>query len=213
MTKKTFLVSIVLAVVLILCGATGLMAKPGPEEMDLSGLTLSDIENLYPMSTEAEAAIVHSSPGVPFIANGIRYEPEKVSLFDGQRLRFVFDAKGVLHAFTSAKGLEQFVSAEFGQPEQMDIPDMGLLSSLYGRFWEHMGYTGRARFVAGGIGLGSLGSLNNQISSAKVDAGLTAGVLFDDVYYQGDYFVIPGGTKYYLLVAFNDRASSLAVFQ
>lgn len=216
MKKTKFLLSIILAATLVLYSATGLMAQSGPEEpkeMDLSGLTLSEIESLFPMSAEKEAAIVHSSPGVPFVVDGIRYEPEEVSLFNGQRLGFVFDSNGILHAFTSTKDLEQFVSAEFSQAGQPNTTDMESLSSLYGSFWENLGYTGRSLFVAGGIGLASLGSLNNQISSSKVDIGLTAGVLFNGVYYQGDYFYIPGGTKYYLLVKFNDLASSLVVLQ
>jgi len=113
MIKKTFLISIVLTTLLILCSATGLIAKAESEEIDISGLTISEIENLFPMSAEAELAIKHASPGISFVVDGVVYKPGEVSLFDGQRLRFAFDTKGTLYAFTSAKDLEEFIEFSY----------------------------------------------------------------------------------------------------
>ena len=209
MIKKTFLISIVLTISLILSSATGLIAKPESEEIDISGLSISEIENLFPMSAEAEAAITHTSPGVSFVVDGIGYKPEEVSLFDGQRLRFAFDTKGTLYAFTSAKGFEEFIAEEYGKSELSDEPMMGIESTPRAKFWEHMGYTGQIKSVAAGIAYYSIGSLNNKISSADVDGGMTGALLYDYEYFQGDSFFIPGGTRYYLLMQFNDLTSSI----
>ena len=198
---------------LILGSTTGLIAKPESEEIDISGLSISEIENLFPMSAEAEAAIKHASPGISFMVDGIGYKPEEVSFFDGQRLRFAFDAKGTLHAFTSAKGLEDFITGEYGNPEQSDTSMMGMESTTMAKFWEHMGYSGQIKAIAAGMSSSSLGSINNKISSADVDGGMRGALLYDYENFQGDSFFIPGGTRYYLLMYFNDLASSIYTLQ
>jgi hypothetical protein len=108
--------------------------------------------------------------------------------------------------------LEKFITKEYGESNQNN--DEQIKSrSLYASFWEDMGYEGWCLSVSPGVYIEDLGSKNDQISSARVDAGITAAVLFEDEDYEGDYFYIPGGTNYYLLVAFNDMASSLAVLE
>ena len=88
---KKILISVFLMIILVLCSATVVTAEPESNVIDLSGFTIADLENMFPMSAEEEAAIVHESPGVPFIVVDVRYDPEEIGLFNGQRLRFVFD--------------------------------------------------------------------------------------------------------------------------
>jgi len=76
-----------------------------------------------------------------------------------------------------------------------------------------MGYEGWNLTVSPGLAIGDLGSKNDEMSSTRVDSGITAAVLFEDEDLQGDYFYIPGGTNYYILIAFNDLTSSLAVLE
>lgn len=210
--QKTLIVSIGLALLLVLSSVTGVIAKSELDQIDLSGLTLSEIEALFPMSTEAEAAIVHVVPEVPVIIDGVRYKPGEITLFNGQRLRFVVDTDGVLRAFTTVKGLEQFIAEEFGQPASRGVE---LLSLAYGRFYEHIYYSGWALWVGPGIGISDLGFFHDKISSVQVDQGITAGVLWEHEYFTGSYFWVSGGSSYPSLVPYgwNDRASSLMVFQ
>jgi hypothetical protein len=175
-------------------------------------ITISDFEAMFPMSKEAETSIVHKPPGVPIIINSVCYKSEDVTLFNGQRLRYIFNNNGILYAFTSVEGLEKFITKEYGELKQTN--DEQIKSrSLYANFWEDMGYEGWCLSVSSGVYIEDLGPKDNQISSAGVDSGITAAVLFEDEDYEGDYFYIPGGTNYYLLMTFNDMTSSLAVLE
>jgi hypothetical protein len=78
--------------------------------VDLRGLTPADMEKLYPMSSEAEAAIIHEDLPCPVIVDGVRYEGNQISLFNGKRLYYVIGENGILYAFTTAEGLEQYQS-------------------------------------------------------------------------------------------------------
>lgn len=207
MLNKMF-VSFILALLLIFLNLVVLSAQPDVATLDISGMTISDLENEFTMSKESEAAIAHKPLGMPVIIDGVKYESNEIQVFNGQRLRYVFDNNGLLHGFTSVKDLEEFIAVKFSQAEPEIVRD-----SLYANFWEHMGYEGWNLTVSPGIAIGDLGSKNDEMSSARVDSGITAAVLFEDEDLQGDYFYIPGGTNYYLLIAFNDLTSSLAVLE
>ena len=73
------------------------------------GTTPGQIEAMYPMSPEAEKAIVHEIPECPVvIIDGIKYDSKDISLFNGVRLRFTTDDNGNLYAFTTAQGWSNF---------------------------------------------------------------------------------------------------------
>ena len=76
-------------------------------------LSLSEITAMYPMSPEDEAAIVHTTPQVPVIINGIKYDPEDVVLFNGQRLHFTVGKDKQLYAFSDVKELEEFLYSQY----------------------------------------------------------------------------------------------------
>ena len=84
----------------------------GQGQIDVTGMTPADVEALFPDSEEA--AIVHQVPNYPVIVDGVRYKPEEISRFNGQVLRFVWDEQaeeeeGVIYAFTTVEGLEQYL--------------------------------------------------------------------------------------------------------
>ncbi|AKG53256.1 hypothetical protein DGWBC_0577 [Dehalogenimonas sp. WBC-2] len=89
-------------------------AYPENYTHDLSGvnstgvrpLRPSEVEAMYPMSAEAEAAIVHVIPMVPVNVDGTWYKAEEITLFNGQRLHFTEDKGGSLFAFTDAKSMD-----------------------------------------------------------------------------------------------------------
>ncbi len=215
MSRKSILAGIAITVFMIFSGSAGILAKPGPREIDISGLDLSQIESLFPSLKAADAALVHATPKIPFQIEGITYQPDEVSLFDGQRLWYVFDNSGALLAFTSPQELEAFVEVEYATPQAIEQSAMTatLTSTLYARFYKDIDYSGGAIYVRPGMGVSSLGYFDNIISSARVDAGIDGAALFDLEYFQGDVFWIPGGVRYYWLMAFDDMASSIMVFQ
>ena len=118
---------------------------------DLRGLSPSDIEKLYPMPPEAEAAIVHADLQVPVIIDGIRYEGSEISLFDGKRLYFVNGKDGTLYAFTSARGLEEYQARQTGQP----TPEYNGPESM---FFKDIFYTGDKITLLTGYGYANLSS-------------------------------------------------------
>ncbi len=212
--RKTFIFSIGLAIILLLCSTIGVMADSDKDQINLSGMTLSEFEAMFPMSAEEEAAIIHGIPQVPVLIDGVLYEPEEIALFNGQRLRFAVDSEGVLNAFTSVEGIEQFIAEESDQPAPQGTPTMGIESTGYGRFYEHWWYGGSRLKVSGGIGIGNLGSWNDEISSVAVDDGVWGAVMFEHIEFGGDSFWCDGGDSYPILwlYGWNDIASSLAVF-
>lgn len=76
-------------------------------------LSLSEITAMHPMSPEDEAEIVHTAPQVPVIINGIKYDPEDVVLFNGQRLHFTVGKDKQLYAFSDVKELEEFLYSQY----------------------------------------------------------------------------------------------------
>ena len=95
------------AIVYIYPGIEGLRALPfdgGPVLMD----------KLFPMTSEAEAAIVYEARPRPTIIDGKTYEGNQISQFNGKRLWFVDGKDGNEYAFTTAVQVEQFLKEEYG---------------------------------------------------------------------------------------------------
>jgi hypothetical protein len=175
----------------------------------------SEMEAKYPISPEDEAAIVHEIPPCPVIIDGVRYQAEEINLFNGQRLRFAIDAEGTLFAFTTAKGLEDFVEKEYGpvfdRMAEAGPSSTGLDVSLFFIDVWYMG--GEPMIVAPGTEWPQLEEYNNAISSAKI-CDTSGAYLYDYEYFGGSYLYLAPGTSHSVLMFdifhyFNDRASSI----
>ena len=77
-------------------------------DKSVASLSPSEIEKLYPMSAETESAIVHVIPSCPVVIDGKYYEAERITDFNGKRLRFAIGTDNTLFAFTTVEGLEKF---------------------------------------------------------------------------------------------------------
>jgi hypothetical protein len=162
MHKRTvLLVSISLVLLLGLIGATAVWAQGGGE---------------------GEASLIHPIPSVPVIVDGVRYEPEEISRFNGILLRFVITSdsarEGRMYAFTSDEGLQGFLSEHGGLPSD-EVREGGMegvdyyvsesggppppppegstipnvqLASYWTKFFEHINYNGKQFGSAPGVG-------------------------------------------------------------
>jgi hypothetical protein len=165
----------------------------------------SILEKLFPMTTEAEASIVHKVPPARVIVNGSVYKPENICLFDGHRLHFSMDRDGQLYAFTTAKGLEEFVRDQMTEPcKSIGIDSWGATvfdGIFYGSpsldfdVWE---------------GKYTLGDLNEKVSSVIKDSTPVALTLYDGIYWSGDSYTFLYNQEYPMLwlYGWNDKASS-----
>jgi hypothetical protein len=185
---------------------TWIMPDDGGVVTDLKGLTPSEIEKLFPMSAEAEAAIVHAELKVPIIINGVRFEGNQISLFNGTRLYFVIGKDGTLYAFTSARGLEEYQSEQTGQPTPM-------YNGPESMFFKDIFYTGDKITLLTGYGYANLSLylFDNVISSAEVSISAAWAFLYDSTNFQGNCLAIPGGMDLAELTTYgwNDRAASV----
>ena len=151
-----------------------------------------ELETLFPMSAEAEKAIVHPIPQYPLVIDGVRYDAKDISLFDGIRLRFIVGDDGVLYAFTTIEGLEQF--------QQLLTDTSRLLDFTDSIFYEDWLLGGDSFSLASGCGLPALNEIffDNCISSVEVsDTSWT--YLYDYSWYGGDYFAMQPGSTHYSL--------------
>lgn len=213
MFKKNFFIAIIgLISLLVLSTSITVMAEPSAEFISTSNLTLSEFEALYPMSAEAEAAIVHVVPQVPVTINGVLYNPEDIKLFNGQRLHFTLDNEGNLYAFTSAKDLEKFINNEFGQSELINNNNGATRAAV--ALWEHITYLGDSISLSANEARASFGDFNDKASSFVVGQGLDSGVIWEHENFEEDSFTRPGGTAipFLGLYGWNDIASSAARF-
>jgi hypothetical protein len=213
--KCRYLVApISLVLILLICFSMPVVAgetKSPVEEIqgkpvDLKGLTISDIEKLFPMTPEAEAAIVHQAPLCPVIIDGVRYEGYQISLFNGKRLRFIDGNDGALYAFTTLEGFERFqAQIDFIKLRQ----DVEISTFYLGTF-----YSGSSMGIPTGDLRWSLDStFDNAISSLKVSVDASWAYLFDYPGLTGDWYGFPQGSSYPMLQnqGWDNRASSIWV--
>lgn len=217
---KRFLLSCLCAILAV--PASGVTSATFPENYTLDQpavnttnnhtLKPSQIEALYPMSPEAEAAIVHVVPPCPVIIDGVWYAAEEINLFDGQRLRFTVDKAGALYAFTTAKGLEAFAEAAYGEMVFNIAGGSGTAATglSYSVFFVDMWYGGAKMPVYPGTQLPDIDEYDNAISSAQIcdQAGV---YVYEYVNFGGSYFYMPPGSTWTMLTfqGWNDRVSSI----
>ncbi len=177
----------------------------------LAGLTPADIETLYPMTIQQQAAIIHRIPACPVIVDGVHYTSDQLSLFNGKRLRFIIGKDNSLYAFTTVQQFEQFQQENFGESTGQ------LAAVVYSYFYKDAEYTGVNFGLTPGYGLPELGAIgmDKAISSARINTSTQWAYLFDYTYYGGDYFGMPPGSTFPWLInqGWNDRASSVWINQ
>lgn len=168
----------------------------------------SEIVELYPMSAEEEAAIVHVIPECPVIVDGVIYKGKDISLFDGQRLHFTTDKEGSLYAFTDAVKMEEFIEKEYGNIFELSTTSSKSSSLLYVDWWYG---EPKLNCLPGQQFLELAPEWNNCISSAEIRADVPV-TLWDYEGLTGDSYTMFPGIDYPILAlhGFNDRASSIS---
>jgi hypothetical protein len=187
------------------------------QDEEMNEMTEEEYNEEYRLSPERESKIVHEVPSCPVIIDGIKYEPEQIHLFDGQRLRFTVDSENNLYAFTTEEAIDKLHQEQRELLAREAPGDVFLMSAGYSYFYENMYYGGSALAVPPGYPGGyvpNLGIMNDKISSFTLDSGIYKACLYEDLYYGGDVFERVGGTMITSLWIFgwNDRASSLKVY-
>lgn len=180
----------------------------GIDVTKLEEMTPSALEKLYPMTSEAEAAIVHPQPKSQVIIDGINYEGKQINLFNGKRLRYIEGKDRKLYSFTTPEKLEQFQREQYGMSKLMTTDSV---------FYKDSWYTGSAFSLAPGYGIPYLYQIgfDNCISSAKATTTGSWSYIFDDVSYSGDYFAMANGSSYpwLLFQGWDDKVSSVWINQ
>jgi hypothetical protein len=183
----------------------------GVVERMLTQTSQTEFMEEHKMAQEAEAKIVHTVPPVPFIIDGTLYKPEEIHLFDGRQLGFTVGQDGQLYAFTSYKGLENFLAIS-------EFPETTNLLFMATHCYEDTWYSGlRQLEVDPGVTWHylSYALMDNIFSSMEINATADNGItLFDLPNLQGDYFHGYYGTLYPNLGTYgwDNRASSLVVW-
>ncbi|MDD5122174.1 MAG: hypothetical protein PHX97_02195 [Dehalococcoidales bacterium] len=166
-------------------------------------LSLSEIIAMYPMSPEDEAAIVHTIPQVPVIIDGIKYKPEDVTLFNGQRLHFTVGENKELYAFSDIKELEEFLQSQYGSGNSALEADAAVL-------YEHITYLGSTLGMPPHELLVNFVDLDfNDKASSWVVAGNIMATIWEHIEFGGNSLSLGNGMYPFLaLYGFNDKASS-----
>ncbi|MGD8501574.1 MAG: hypothetical protein PVJ86_13055 [Phycisphaerales bacterium] len=171
---------------------TILATDPGVTDGRALGIrTPSDIEALFPKGDESST--VHTVPALPVVVDGVRYEPEEISRFNGQVLRFVADERtgreGVIYAFATVEGLEKYLKEQWDWPpsqesqesEKSEISNTSILIVEWPKFYQHWWYGGDRLEVKPGHGVEDLGivGFDDEISSLKVGPDASWIVLYE----------------------------------
>jgi hypothetical protein len=184
---------------------------------------------------ELVASIVHHVPAVPFILNGMRYEPEEITRFNGRELHFVpaptndhllvIDDRELMARWWELTYLEQYRHG--GSQSGLDQQSLSGASTAgaFGEtwYWEDAGFHGfllqlpvnRGYHDLTKVTMHIFGNWNDEISALKMQgSGVT--VLHEHINWAGSTFTYqpPSGSFGWQLEdlhwwGFGDRASSL----
>jgi len=183
---------------------------------NFTGLTKAEIFKEIQMSPEDEAKIVHEVPPCPeIIIDGTAYKSEDIHKFDGQQLGFIVGNDGILYAFTTQEGFQNFKQTQMINAVPGNGSSGGIILSIdniYSHYyWDW--YCGGSvisldyRYSLANLAFG----WDNAISSLEVARSCNATRLYDYANFGGDYFEALAGTTYNVLLfqGWNDRASSI----
>ncbi|ADJ25799.1 hypothetical protein Dehly_0485 [Dehalogenimonas lykanthroporepellens BL-DC-9] len=206
--KKRFLM--VFMSLTLLAGMMGGGSVVAADEGKTQVVTLSNFDILFPMPADLEKAIVHDIPKTPVIIDGVLYQPEQISSFDGQRLHFTSGKDGKEYAFTTSESLEKFLVSEFGTGWKGPGEGYGILAEGNNVFFKDWYFGGGYVSYWSGTSVPNLGSFTNSISSMRLTNSVT---LCDLVNYGGDTRMYVYGVYTSLFFdGWNDKASSLVTW-
>lgn len=177
-------------------------------------------------ATPADLAktIVHRVPRVPVVIDGVRYEPQEITRFNGRALHFVAEPQAqrpaLIRAFTSLQAAQDYTRRQSGSPTGTLTPLSAVDSKAH--FYQH-NFSGNEFTREPGEGEPDLRRVNcflwwctdidNQVSSVAASRTSSYTVLYDYYNYYGNSLWIPAGTtadvSYLSWYGWNDRASSV----
>jgi hypothetical protein len=226
--NKGFLFQSTLALALcVIASACALPGAPNEEddlpELDQSGAQLA--EEPAPMSEgdwgDAASGLVHETPKVPVVIDGVRYAPEDIHLFDGRPLYMIVDLTdpGVLVGFTKQSDFQVAVDAKKAALDSITPQAAGQYTDYFSddecrgdrltvySAWG-INYLGG---VARGCGIfGCAGYWNDVISSLWVNGSQH---IYTDAGYSGNWLWVGGwGCVNMSTYGFDNLASSLNVW-
>jgi hypothetical protein len=179
-------------------------------------------------SPEDVASIVQRAPEVPFILNGVEYDPEDIQRFNGKELHFIPAKSGdhllvvddrelmgrwlqftYLSTESDVIAESDFVAGPFVIP--LPVP------STY--YYEHTDFSGslisnrpnRGYQNLLNVSLGLFDDWNDKISSVKMDRTRVC-VLYDHINWGGQTLTLTASARNLFPWGWNDRASSVATW-
>lgn len=191
-----------------------------PQVEDTRNLSWAEFEKLYPPDRDAEK-IVHPIPERSIIIDGTRYNPEDISQFDGQVLRFIEDERtekeGVLYAFTTREGVEDYMKREWGWSEKNSSTSSAAVNApntVFSKYWRDAFYSGSRLEVSPGAALPDLSivGFNDIISSLQIGPDTSTSIMYDLQNYADDQLIKQRNQSSSVLVFMNDRISSIRTF-
>lgn len=180
-----------------------------------------------PTTEKPDNGEIHGIPKYPITVDGVRYEPEEITKFNGQPLHTYWaldsEKEGVLHFFTTKEGIEEHLRARYpdfkGFPDPSSLTqssdetdsDLGILTltsnfyknTYYGGDYFHL-YPDQAKWCL-------IGGWSNAISSlyCSADGGWCNN--YDLCFFGGSYLGIQAGSSIPALSVFgwNDKINSI----
>jgi hypothetical protein len=187
---RTLSFGIAVALILTMFSGVGVLAQDSPKVVnpgieDLRGLSLSQIEALHPMSAEALAAITYDFVTYPVVVDGILYQPNEMTRFNGTRLHFIYGKDDCLIAFQAVDDLEKYLYNEYGvlwggSPNRITDD----LDPYYNYYYADWYYGGNCVAIHNGEGCTDLNTLNPNMNDC-IDSAHTRywSTLYDDANY------------------------------
>ena len=167
--------------------------------------------------------LVHKTPKVPVVIDGVRYEPEDIHRFDGRPLYMIVDLAepDVLTGFTKQRDFRAAADAKKGELDASITSQFA--AGQYADYFSSDECTGDKLTVHSGWAINDLravqrgcvlwwcaGDWNDAISSVWINGSQT---MNSDIHYGGDWFYIVGwGCLNASPYGFDNIASSLNVW-
>jgi hypothetical protein len=143
---------------------------------------------------------VHKAPQSPFIVDGVRYQPQQISKFDGRALYFVVDLAKPheMVGFTDKRDFDTAVAASKALGSGASVQQAGQYATLYANdelTGDSMSLNSPygINYLAGvnrGCGLfGCAGNWDNVASSIYINGRVS---IYDDIEYRGSWLYLAG---------------------
>jgi hypothetical protein len=206
-----------------LCNSILVLALGGITQACASPVDGDDGQPLEDEAAEAAAAIVHNTPKVPVVIDGVQYAPEDIHRFDGRALYMIVDVAqpDVLLAFTRQSDFRAAVDERKAAAKGGDTSQF--VPGQYADYFSGDDCTGDKLTIYSGWGVNDLravgrgcflgwcpGDWNDVISSLWINGSQT---LYSDIQYGGATIWVGGwGCLNLSPHGFDNIASSLNVW-